>query len=258
MIDIGANLTHKRFAKDLDQILQRSRQSGVEKIIVTGTDLESSTQALALCELHSGLYATVGVHPHDACSLDQAALESLQKLLAHPKAVAVGETGLDFNRNFSTPSQQIWAFERQIDIAISTQKALFLHERDAFEQQYIMLKKSRDSICGAVVHCFTGSADALQKYLELDLYIGITGWICDERRGTELQSLVKTIPDDRLLIETDAPYLTPRTLTGKKRKNKNEPANLGHIAEQIGKFRGQSSEQIIAISTANAKRLFRL
>ena len=121
-----------------------------------------------------------------------------------------------------------------------------------------MLKKVRDSICGAVVHCFTGSADALQKYLELDLYIGITGWICDERRGTELQSLVKTIPDDRLLIEPDAPYLTPRTLTGKKRKNKNEPANLGHIAEQIGKFRGQSSEQIIAISTANAKRLFRL
>ncbi|OUS27472.1 hydrolase TatD ['Osedax' symbiont bacterium Rs2_46_30_T18] len=258
MIDIGANLTNKRFANDLAEVLERAEFAGVKKIIVTGTDLASSTQALELCEQYPQLFATVGVHPHDACSLDQVALNSLQTLLEHPKAVAVGETGLDFNRNFSTPEQQIWAFEQQVNLAIKTQKPLFLHERDAFSQQYSMLQSARGNIFGAVAHCFTGSAEALEKYLDLDLYIGITGWISDERRGTQLQSLVKHIPDHRLLIETDAPYLTPRTLTGKKRKSKNEPANLGHIAEQVGKFRGQSAEHIAAISSANAERLFKL
>ncbi|EPJ43144.1 MAG: TatD family hydrolase [Osedax symbiont Rs2] len=258
MIDIGANLTNTRFANDLPEVLERATQAGIEKIIVTGTDLASSLQALQLCEQYPQLSATVGVHPHDASSLNPTILNNLRALLENPKAVAVGETGLDFNRNFSTPEQQVYAFDQQLNLAITSQKPLFLHERDAFSKQYSMLLGARESIVGAVVHCFTGSAGDLQKYLDLDLYIGITGWVCDERRGTELQELVKTIPDQRLMIETDAPYLTPRTLSGKKRKSKNEPANLAHIAERIGKLRGQSVEHIIAVSSANAKRLFKL
>jgi len=258
MIDIGANLTNARFKGLIPDIIDKSLNAGVSKIIVTGTDIESSKQALLLTQQYDNLYATAGIHPHDASSLNAQSIDELSALLLAPKVVAVGETGLDFNRNFSTQKEQLTAFEQQVELASNSQKPLFLHERDAFKEQYQILKKARNNICGAVVHCFTGSQEALEKYLELDFYIGITGWICDERRGLDLQKMVHLIPNDRLLIETDAPYLTPRTLSGKAKKSKNVPANLPHIAEAIGKLRQQSTKEIAALSEKNSLKLFNL
>ncbi len=258
MIDIGANLTSQRFDKDLSQVIDNAKLAGVKSIIVTGTDLQNSLSAIDLCHQYKGLYATAGIHPHAASTFDATSYQQLAELLKSDKVVAVGETGLDFNRNFSTKEEQIYAFEQQIQLAIDSQKALFLHERDAFDSQYQILANVRKEISGGVIHCFTGSRAALEKYLELDLYIGITGWVCDERRGIELQSLVPLIPDNRLLIETDAPYLTPRTLTGKAKKAKNVPANLVHIAQFVAALREQSVEQLATFSSANATELFRL
>ena len=258
MIDIGANLTHSKFAQNLDETITSAIAAEVEKIIVTGTDINSSKSALALCQNYSCLYATAGTHPHDASEFNQRSIEQLKLLLAHPKVVAVGETGLDFNRNFSSPSAQIKAFTQQIELAIDCQKPLFLHERDAFDTQYLILKDVRSEINGAVVHCFTGSQYELEQYLALDLYIGITGWICDERRGLTLQKMVHIIPDDRLLIETDAPFLTPRTLTGKAKRASNTPSNLAHIAQAIGGFRRQPLSHVATVSRQNSIRLFSL
>jgi len=258
MIDIGANLTNKRFNGLIPDIIEKSLIAGVNKIIVTGTDIESSKQALLLAQQYDNLYATAGIHPHDASSLNAQSIDELNALLLAPEVVAVGETGLDFNRNFSTKKEQLTAFEQQIELASNCQKPLFLHERDAFKEQYQILKEARNNISGAVVHCFTGNQEALEKYLELDFYIGITGWICDERRGIDLQKMVHLIPNERLLIETDAPYLTPRTLQGKAKKSKNVPANLPHIAEAIGKLRQQSTNEIATLSETNSLKLFNL
>ncbi len=258
MIDIGANLTNKRFDSDLKKVIEEAATAGVSQIIVTGTDLENSRNALTMCNEHRQLYCTAGVHPHDASSYTDETHESLRQLLTHSEVVAVGECGLDFNRNFSTPEQQIQAFKMQLQLAKESQKPVFLHEREAFETQFPLLKKNRDNISGGVVHCFTGNKQELLDYLSLDLYIGITGWVCDERRGKELQALLPLIPDNRLLIETDSPYLTPRTLTGKRKKAKNVPANLPHIAEFIAKLRNQSESQIKDITLRNSSELFNL
>ncbi len=258
MIDIGANLTNKRFEKDLDLVIDEAITQDVSNIIVTGTDLANSQAALALCNSHTSLYCTAGVHPHDASSYNEETHQTLALMLKEENIVAVGECGLDFNRNFSTPDEQLYAFEKQLLLATGCQKPVFLHEREAFDAQYPLLKKHRDNINGGVVHCFTGNKHELLEYLALDLYIGITGWICDERRGKELQSIVTLIPDNRLLIETDSPYLTPRTLTGKRKKAKNVPANLGHIAEIIGELRKQSVGHIKEITVKNTRSLFNI
>lgn len=258
MVDIGANLTNEKFTPIITETISDANQAGVEKIIVTGTDITSSNAALSLCQEHSALYATAGIHPHYASEFDHNSIEALKALLTHPKVIAVGETGLDFNRNFSSPEQQVYAFKQQIELAIHCQKPLFLHEREAFDTQYQILKEARADLKGAVVHCFTGTQFELEQYLALDLYIGITGWICDERRGLALQEMVHIIPDNRLLIETDAPYLTPRTLTGKAKKSRNTPANLAHIAQAIGNFRHQTQTHIATITRNNSVELFSL
>jgi TatD DNase family protein len=256
MIDIGVNLTNKRFDNDYQEIISNAVTAGIKALIITGTNLEHTKKAIGLCERFSNMYCTAGIHPHDASSLNADSFAAITSLAAHEKVVAIGETGLDFNRNFSSKDQQISAFEKQIELAITTQKPLFLHERDAFKEQYSILKNNHKDLSGAVVHCFTGDTKALESYLELNFHIGITGWVCDERRGIELQSLVKTIPDDKLLIETDAPYLTPRTLSGKAKKSKNQPANLIHIAQFIAHLRQQSVNHITNTTTANARHLF--
>jgi TatD DNase family protein len=156
----------------------------------------------------------------------------------------VGETGLDFNRDFSPRPTQVTVFETQLQLAAKTGKPLFLHERDAFDTQYDILKNQRNTISNAVVHCFTGKESELRAYLDLGLYIGITGWICDERRGQELQRIVRYIPDDRLLIETDGPYLLPRDLRPRPKSRRNEPRYLPHIASRIAELRQQSPEFI--------------
>jgi TatD DNase family protein len=259
MTDIGVNLTDRSFAEDLDAVLARATEAAVSTLIVTGTSVAGSDAARVLCESRPGqLYFTAGVHPHHASDYNPTAHEQLRQLARHPACVAIGETGLDFNRNFSSQDKQMAAFEQQLELAIETGLPLFLHERDAHPQQLAMLKCHRDSISRAVAHCFTGSEEELRDYLELDLYIGLTGWICDERRGSHLLPLIRDIPANRLLLETDAPYLLPRDIRPKPKSGRNEPRYLPHIAERVALATGEPIEALRAQLHANSQTFFNL
>lgn len=259
LVDIGANLTHESFRHDFDAVLQRAKDHGVAQLVVTGASRDGSTHALALAQEHPGvLHATAGVHPHHAIDYDDATDALLRELATHDVVRAVGETGLDYNRNYSPRDVQLAVFERQLQIAVDVQKPLFLHQRDAHHDFIALLKRYRDKIPGAVVHCFTDTGDALRDYLALDCHIGITGWICDERRGTHLRELVKEIPSHRLMIETDAPYLLPRTVRPQPSHRRNEPMYLRHICEEIARDRGETWQETAAHTTATARAFFGL
>lgn len=261
-VDIGVNFTHASFTNYLDEVIQRSQAHGVNTFIVTGLDVKSSEQAISL-SVNDAIYCTVGIHPHEASQWNSSTYSELKNLAQHPKVVAIGETGLDFYRNFSDQQQQIKAFEQQLELACNTQLPLFMHERDAFEKQSDILSYYRDRFSNGVIHCFTGDKKALYRYLDLNLYIGITGWICDERRGKDVLALVKDIPADRLMIETDSPFLLPRNLPPKsaellRNKKTNEPCTLPWIAQTIADVTGKTLETIALETTANAKRFFNL
>ena len=258
LVDIGANLTHASFNSDLPAVLARAHRAGVATLVVTGTSVEGSRASLALAGAHPGLYATAGVHPHEAAHCDAETLPALRALLADPKVVAVGECGLDFNRNYSPhPDQEKW-FVAQLELASELDKPLFLHSRDAHPRFADILRQHRERLPPAVAHCFTGEGEELRAYLDLGLYIGITGWICDERRGKHLLELVREIPPDRLMIETDAPYLTPRTLRPQPHGRRNEPAFLPHILETIAAALGKPADELARTTSENAQRFFRL
>lgn len=259
LIDIGANLTHDSFDRDRDAVLERARAAGVSQLVVTGASREHSPQALQLAQAHPGvLFATAGVHPHHAIEYTDECDAEMRALHAHPEVVAVGECGLDYFRDFSPRPSQRKAFERQLQIAVDTQKPLFLHQRDAHADFMAMMKNFDGRIGQAVVHCFTGTREELFDYLDRDWYIGITGWLCDERRGAHLRELVKHVPANRLMIETDAPYLLPRTLRPMPKDRRNEPAFLAHIVEELARDRGVSVQQAARASTDAARAFFRL
>lgn len=259
MIDIGVNLTSSRFHKDFSDVMQRAREAGVHAQIVTGTSVHASEQALELTRAYPNeLYATAGVHPHDAKSWDEESASALTALARDPGVVAIGECGLDFNRNFSSPEDQLLCFEAQLALAVKLQKPVFLHQRDAHEAFMPILQQYCPQLKGAVVHCFTGTGEELEDYLALGCFIGVTGWVCDERRGGELQELVRHIPAERLMVETDAPYLTPRTLPQKPKGNRNEPAFLPYVIEKIAECRGEQAEVLARQTAQNAKAFFQL
>ncbi|HEV2679204.1 MAG TPA: TatD family hydrolase [Rhodanobacter sp.] len=259
LLDIGANLTHESFHHDLDAVLQRAHSHGVSRMIVTGASRDGSTHALALAKAHPGtLFATAGVHPHHAIDYDDATDALLRELAQDPVVRAVGEAGLDYNRNYSPRDVQLQVFERQLQIAVDLQKPLFLHQRDAHADFIALLRRYRDRLPAAVVHCFTDTGEALRDYLALDCHIGITGWICDERRGTHLRELVREIPANRLMIETDAPYLLPRTVRPQPAHRRNEPMYLRHICEEIARDRGEPVEVTAASCVATAEAFFGL
>ena len=259
LIDIGANLTHESFRHDFDAVLARARQHGVERIIVTGASREGSEQALRLARVHPGvLFATAGVHPHHASDYDADTDSLLRALQREPEVKAVGETGLDYHRNYSPRDKQLAAFEKQLAIAVEIGKPLFLHQRDAHDDFLALLKTVRDKVPAAVVHCFTDTREALHDYLDLDCHIGITGWICDERRGTHLRELVREIPADRLLLETDAPYLLPRTVRPQPSHRRNEPMYLAHICEEVARDRNEALETTAMHSAVAARAFFGL
>lgn len=255
MIDIGANLTDKSFSNDFNDVLSRARARDVEHIVVTGTDIQNSRRAIRICNEQSGyLSCTVGVHPHNASSTPGGWEESIRELADEPYVVALGETGLDYFRDFSPRPIQREVFIKQLDLATELKLPAFIHDRDSGEDLLSIVAEFTQLT--AVIHCFTGSAELLTKYLDLGLYIGITGWICDERRGNELKRAAHLIPDDRLLIETDAPYLTPRTIRPRPKSRRNEPANLRYVAQCVAEVRNQSVEHIGKITANNARRLF--
>jgi TatD DNase family protein len=259
LIDIGANLTHESFRADFSDVLARASAHGVGRMIVTGASREGSEHALALARASGGrLFATAGVHPHHAIDYDDATDALLRRLAAEPEVRAVGETGLDYNRNYSPREVQRDVFERQLAIAAEFGMPLFLHQRDAHHDFLALLKRYRGRVPAAVVHCFTDTGEALRDYLDLDCHIGITGWICDERRGGHLRELVKLIPANRLMLETDAPYLLPRTLRPMPKDRRNEPMYLAHIRDEVAKDRGETREAVTEASTRTAEAFFRL
>ena len=259
LVDIGANLGHECFRDDLDEVLDRAKVAGVGRIVVTGASERDSAVARSIAARYPDrLRATAGVHPHLAREWTDSSAEALQGLLARPEVVAVGEAGLDFNRDFSPRDCQERAFEAQIELAAELNMPLFMHERDASERFIAILARHRHRLGSAVVHCFTGDERALDAYLDLDLHIGITGWICDERRGTHLHRLVARIPSDRLMVETDAPYLLPRDLRPRPKGRRNEPAYLPHIAERVAHLRGETPQQLAESSTRAAGDFFGL
>lgn len=255
IVDIGANLTHKSFKKDLAQVIKRAQEVGVKHFIITGLDLRSTQDALDLTFKYDMCSSTAGIHPHNAKTLDEKTLNKIVSIAHNKKVVAIGETGLDFNRNFSTPEQQIKSFEAHLDLAQWLNKPLFLHERDAFDKFVSMLKCYTGELSG-VVHCFTGDKDKLKTYLDLGLYIGITGWICDDRRNADLKEAVKYIPLDRMFIETDSPFLIPRCAITSKNHSRNEPMFIVHVLDKIVEIKGLSKNEIINSIENNVKSLF--
>jgi TatD DNase family protein len=259
LIDIGVNLTHESFRHDLPDVLHRAHKAGVQRMVVTGTSVPGTREALALHATYPDrLFATAGLHPHHASDFTTAAAASLRELAGQPGIVAIGECGLDYFRNFSPREAQLAAFAGQLEIAVALQLPVFLHQRDAHADFIAVLRDYLPSLKAGVAHCFTGQHNELEDCLDLGLAIGITGWICDERRGRHLLPLMARIPAGRLMIETDAPYLLPRSLKPQPATRRNEPAFLTEVAAMLARARNEPVEQLAASSTAAAAGFFNL
>jgi TatD DNase family protein len=259
LIDIGCNLTHDSFDEDREEVLDRARAAGVVQMIVTGASEDGSTAALALARSHPGeLFATAGVHPHRASAFTDATEKLLRELSMQPEVVAVGEAGLDYFRDFSPRDTQRDVFERQLEVGADCGLPLFLHMRDAHDDFHAILRDYRERLSDVVVHCFTGSRSELHEYLDLDCHIGITGWICDERRGTHMKDFLGDIPVNRLMVETDAPYLKPRNLRPRVKSHRNEPRWLPWIVGTLAAARGEHPDHLAERTTENARLFFRI
>ena len=259
LIDIGANLTHASFDPDRDAVIEAAVAAGVVAQVITGADLAGSRAAAELAQRRPNmLWSTAGVHPHHAaqCGLDDE--DAFDALLRLPQVVAVGECGLDYFRNYSPRAEQLRSFERQLHRAVRSAKPVFLHQRDAHADFLAVLRDFAPRLSGGVAHCFTEGPAELEAYLALGLSIGVTGWVCDERRGQRLRDSVPRIPADRLMIETDAPYLLPRDLSPKPASRRNEPRFLPQVARAVARLRGESYEAVASMSSANARAFFRL
>ena len=250
LFDIGANLGHESFDQDLPDVLARAREAGISRIVVTGASRDGSPKALQLAQAHPGfLYATAGVHPHHAVEYTEECDVEMRALHQHAEVLAVGECGLDYFRDLAPRPAQRKAFERQLQLAVELGKPLFLHQRDGHED-FMAMMKNFDGLLGRAVVQPVGQAHAGQH--------GITGWLCDERRGLHLRELVKSIPAERLMIETDAPYLLPRSVKPMPSHRRNEPMYLKHIVEELAKDRGESVEACAGHSTRAAREFFGL
>jgi len=235
--DIACNFTSERFDKDLDEVINRAITNKITKFGLICSRFSDIDKLLEIYNKYSkDMFFTIGVHPHHANEINDKYLKNLKEAVTRNNPDAIGETGLDFFRNLSTYDEQIYAFEEQIKIAIDTNKPLFLHQRDSHDDFIKILREYSSDINKAVVHCFTGTQEQLEDYLELDCYIGVTGWICDEKRNVELRKTIKNIPLEKLMIETDCPYLIPKNLPNKTKNNRNEPINLNHIVNEIAEL----------------------
>jgi TatD DNase family protein len=257
LVDIGLNLAHDSFDHDRDHVVATARAAGVEHMVITGSTLDSTAAAIELVRSAPETFrCTAGVHPHHAAELRAEDLPRLRELLAAPEVGAAGECGLDHFRNFSPHEDQERAFRWQLELAIECGKPVFLHQRDAHDAFVSILDDYLPRLPGAVAHCFTGDGRELRDCLDRGLSIGITGWICDERRGQHLRELVRLIPLDRLMAETDAPYLLPRDLSPKPAHRRNEPKYLPHVVKTIAACRGEPYATVAAATTRNALEFF--
>lgn len=258
LIDIGANLAHDSFDEDRDAVLERAYAAGVGHIVITGSCVESNARAHEIAATDARLSCTAGVHPHHAGHYTRQMHATVHEQMRAPGVVAAGECGLDYFRNFASHEDQARAFCAQLDLAIEHQLPVFLHQRDAHADFLDILEPRLGQLPAAVAHCFTAGANELSRYIELGLYIGITGWVCDERRGKHLKAIVGDIPADRLMLETDAPYLLPRSLSPRPKTRRNEPCWLTEVARVVAEARGESIAELAATTSANARRFFAL
>ena len=243
--DIACNFTSDRFDNDLDEVINQAIVNNITKFGLICSRLSDIDKLLEIYNRYSkNMFFTIGVHPHHANEINAEYLEKLKEAINVNNPHAIGETGLDFFRNLSTYEEQIFAFEEQIKIAIDTNKPLFLHQRDSHDDFIKILRKYSSDINKSVVHCFTGTKEQLNDYLELDCYIGVTGWICDAKRNVELRKTIKNIPLERLMIETDCPYLIPKNLEEKPKNNRNEPTYLNHIANEVAALMKEDIDDI--------------
>ena len=255
--DIACNFTSERFNSDLNEVINRAMSNKISNFGLICSQLDDLDKLLDIYHKYSrNMFYTIGVHPHHANQINDEYLKKLKEAININRPHAIGETGLDFFRNLSSYEEQIFAFEEQIKIAIGLNKPLFLHQRDSHEDFIKILRKYADDINKAVVHCFTGTQKQLDSYLNLGFYIGLTGWICDERRNVELRKSIKNIPLDKLMIETDSPYLIPRNLDIKPENNRNEPSYLPHIAKEIADIINIDSSKLIDITYKNSISFF--
>lgn len=254
MIDIGVNLLNPQFDADRDAVLERAWQAGIEHLLITGTDLANSAAAAATAAADPHLSATVGIHPHAAAAAPPDWPAQLRRLAARSAVVAIGETGLDFYRNLSPPDVQEQAFRTHLALAAELDLPVFVHDRDAGTRVAACIAASGLDAGRVVVHCFTGHRDDLERYLALGCHIGITGWVCDRRRGADLRALVPDLPLERLMIETDAPYLRPHTAPGGGRRN--EPALLVWVARQLAELYDIDPVTLQRTTAATARRFF--
>ena len=258
-MDIAVNLIGSSLEKDIQRVVEDAAAQSVSSMVVIGSHIQESEQAIDLCEqFPRQLYCTAGVHPHHASEWQTDSAELLRKLTLSPSVIAVGECGLDYNRDFSPRDMQRKAFAEQLALAVELKMPVLMHERDAHDDFLAILKEYRSELPAALLHCFTGNKQSLDAYIELDIYLGVTGWVCDERRGQELALLVPYIPNDRILIETDSPYLLPRSMRPKPKSSKNEPKYLPYIAQYVADLRQQEVNEFAAISYRNSRRFFGL
>ncbi|KAF4031122.1 RNA 3'-terminal phosphate cyclase domain-containing protein [Phytophthora infestans] len=268
-VDIGANLTSGQFRRDLPQVLHRAKQTGVETIVITGTSVSESRSALQLAKHHTAssgvaLFSTVGVHPHDAKSFNESStIAEMRSIITGEDGhlvVAVGECGLDFNRDYSPRDAQVKAFRDQVALACELKMPLFVHEREAHEALVEVLQPFLDSrtLPPTVIHCFTGQESELRKYLDMGFYIGLTGFLCMESRGLVVKNMVPRLPIDRLMIETDAPYMYPYSEGRQKKRARCEPKDVAAVAQTLARCYGITEDEVAHTTTENARRFFRL
>ncbi|HZF15261.1 MAG TPA: TatD family hydrolase [Steroidobacteraceae bacterium] len=259
LIDIGINLAHSSYNRDRRAVIDRARAAGVCRMIVTGSDLAGIARAVELVREYPDLLsATAGIHPHHAAEHDAAASDALRTWLKRPEVSAAGECGLDYCRNYAPRDLQLASFRQQLEIAAELGRPVFLHQRDAHEDFIGLVREFRSRLPRAVAHCFTGTKEEARACLDHDLHIGITGWINDERRGAHLREVVRFVPANRLMLETDGPYLLPRDLKPKPASRRNEPMYLPHILATVAAARGEAPEELAASTTRTAREFFSL
>ncbi len=262
-IDIGINITNKQFQNDQQEVIANALQSGVFQILLTGTSVTKSEQALEIAKKYPNvLFSTAGIHPHDAKSMDTKSIANLKKLLEQDEVVAVGECGLDFDRDFSPRKQQERCYEAQLDLACTFEKPLFLHERAAFNRFLPITQQFLPQLPKAVVHCFTGTLEEAKRYLDLGFYLGFTGAITDQKRFSYLKDVIQYVPLDRIMIETDAPFMLPKNILkvnlNLKHQRRNEPAYLPYVAQYIALIKNISVERVALETTTTTQAFFNL
>jgi TatD DNase family protein len=257
--DIACNLTHESIMQNIDDVISEAKLVNVNKLGLISAELEDFSKIATLVKTYPNeLAPTYGVHPHHASQLNEFTKNEFLHLVSKYNPNVIGEIGLDYFRNISTPEEQMHAFEIQLQASIDLELPVFLHQRDSHDDFLKILRNYHSELSSLVVHCFTGTQRELDEYLELGSYIGLTGWICDERRNKELRASIKNIPLEKLMIETDAPYLIPRNLKPRPRKNINLPKYLPHIAAEISSLTNYSISEIATETYNNAIKFFNL